>query len=180
MKTMIFDTETTDLTQNIGVPLDKQPDIIEFFGLGLEVNDQNELVEFSTLGQLIKPRKPVTPEITRITNITNVMLSGKEPFKFYAPEIKAYIEGFDQAVAHNAAFDKDIVDFEFGRLQINIKWPELICTVEQTLWIKGYRLKLGGLYQELFGEDFADKHRAENDVRALTRCFIELRRRDWL
>lgn len=180
MSIMIFDTETTDLLVNIGAPYDQQPDVIEFFGLGLEVNDDGELVEFRTLGQLIRPRKPVTAEITRITNITNVMLSDKDQFHVYAPKIKEYIESFDQAVAHNAAFDRDVITIEYARLQQKIQFPELICTVEQTLWLKGYRLKLGQLHTELFGEDFADKHRAENDVRALARCFIELKARGWI
>lgn len=180
IKTMIFDNETTKLTVNIGRPLDHQPDVIEFFGLELLVHEDGEVAEGRTFGQLIKPRKPVTEEITSITKITNVMLSGKEAFHFYAADIKEFIESFDQVVAHNAAFDMDVINFEYQRLDQSVRWPTVLCTVEQTLWLKGYRLKLGQLHTELFGEDFADKHRAENDVRALGRCFIELSKRGWL
>lgn len=180
IKTMIFDNETTNLTVNVGRPLDDQPDIIEFFGLELLVHEDGEVAEGRTFGQLIKPRKAITEEITRITNITNVMVSAKEPFRFYADGIKEFIESHDQVVAHNAAFDMDVLNFEFKRLHQSIAWPTVICTVEMTLWLKGYRLKLGQLHMELFGEDFADKHRAENDVRALARCFTELHKRGWL
>ncbi len=50
----------------------------------------------------------------------------------------------------------------------------LICTVESTEHIKGFRLTLTKLHEHLFGEAFPSAHRAENDVRPLTRCFIEL------
>lgn len=180
MKTMIFDTETTDLMQNIGMPIDRQPDCIEFFGLELIEGPEGELTEGRTLGQLIKPRKPVTDFTKNLTGISNEMLADKYSFKFYAPMIKDYIESFDLVVAHNCAFDKDIINTEMQRCNLEVNWPDCICTVEMTLWIKGFRMKLGGLHIELFGEDFADKHRAEPDVRALARCYIELRKRDWI
>lgn len=179
MNYMLFDTETTDLFDNIGRPLEKQPHCIEFFGLGL-VEEQGELIEFNTLGQLIKPPSPVTDFTKNLTGISNEMLKDKGPFSHYANEIKEYIEGFDNVVAHNAAYDRDMTNTEFARLGMNVNWPTILCTVEMTLWLKGYRLKLGNLHIELFGEDFPDKHRAEPDVRALTRCFIELRKRDWI
>lgn len=176
---LIFDTETTDLFANIGRPLDKQPEAIEFFGLEL-IEDAGELTEGRTLGQLIKPKKPVTDETTRITGITQALVNDKGGFGHYAQTIKDFIESFDFVVAHNAAYDRDIINTEMLRIGMEVSWPEVLCTVEMTTWIKGFRLKLGNLHIELFGEDFPDKHRAEPDVRALARCFIELRKRDWI
>jgi DNA polymerase-3 subunit alpha len=76
----------------------------------------------------------------------------------------------------------DMLSLEFrrlGMLEEVIKWPVIrICTVEQTEWYKGYRLSLTALYEELFGEPFPDAHRARVDVQALTRVFLELRKRE--
>ena len=58
---------------------------------------------------------------------------------------------------------------------INFPWPKNhICTVEHSLHIKGYRLKLAQLHQELLGKGFENAHRAKNDVYALVRCFHAL------
>src|SRR5262249_43032643 len=92
--------------------------------------------------------------------------------------IRDFIESAECVVAHNAAFDKDMLDLEFKRLNLTpIAWPPILCTVEQTIHVTGYRLSLSALYEHLFGETFKDAHRAETDVRALTRCVIELRKR---
>ena len=85
------------------------------------------------------------------------------------------IEGADEVVAHNLAFDKAMLDFEFMRLDTELKWPAMICTVEATRHLKGHRLNLMALYEMLFSERFTEAHRAENDVRALARCFLKLR-----
>lgn len=179
MLTLIYDTETTDLMKNMGMPISAQPHIIEYFGLSVDESGA-ELVEVGSLGQLIKPPKAVTDFTTNLTGISNPMLWDKRNFEFYAPMIKDHIEKHDRVVAHNAAYDKDIINTEMTRIGMSVEWPEVICTVEMTLWIKGFRLKLGGLHIELFGEDFANKHRAEPDVRALHRCYVELRKRDWI
>jgi len=180
MRSMIFDTETTDLMANIGRPIEHQPDCIEFFGLELIEGEDGELTEGRTLGQLIKPRKAITDFTKNLTGITNEMVRDKGSFAHYAQGIKDFIESHDLVVAHNAAFDMDIINTEMTRCGMSVTWPTVLCTVEMTLWIKGFRLKLGMLHIELFGEDFADKHRAEPDVRALARCYIELRKREWI
>ena len=170
MRTLIFDTETTGLVKNSLTPLDKQPSVIEFFGLVL--NDNEEVESFTTL---INPGFKIEYIITNITGITNDMLSDKPKFRESAETIKNMIEGADEVVAHNLAFDKAMLDFEFMRLDTELKWPAMICTVEATRHLKGHRLNLMALYEMLFSERFTEAHRAENDVRALARCFLKLR-----
>jgi len=85
------------------------------------------------------------------------------------------IEVHDEIVAHNMSYDKAVIDFEMKRLGKKIRWPDLICTVESTEYMKGHRMNLATLHEFLFGEPFAGAHRAENDVRATTRCFLQLR-----
>lgn len=171
MKTLVFDTETTDLIKNKLQPLDRQPHIIEFFGVSLDL-EGNELYTYHFM---FDPGFKISDEVTRITNITPEMLVGKPKFKEHAEEIKAIIEKHDEVVAHNLSYDKSMIDFEMKRAGLEVEWPDLVCTVEATEHVKGFRLNLNALHELLFGEGFTGAHRAENDVRALANCFRELR-----
>lgn len=174
MRTFIFDTETTGLIKNGAQRVEKQPHIIELFGLVLN----EELIEIDKWHSLFSYHKSLPPEIPKITGITDAMLEGQPKFFTRAAEVKAFIEGCDEVVGHNLTYDMDVINFEMGRANMKVNWPAVrICTVEQTEWIKGYRLSLSALHENLFGKGFADAHRAENDVRALTACFIELKKR---
>lgn len=177
MKAGIFDTETTGLIQNFGQPLNKQPHVIEFF----MVEADTEKMELGqTMSQLIKPPVTITTEITRITGIDNDMVKDAPRFDAVANQIEEFFSQFDVLVAHNAAYDRDMLIFEYMRLERNIKLPPLICTVEATEWLQGYRLSLGKLHEYLFGFDFADHHRAEADTMALGKCYLEMVQRGWL
>lgn len=171
MKTLVFDTETTGLIKNKLQPLDRQPQVIEFFGLSLEDGEEK-----AALSQLFNPNKPLEEIITKITGITDKNLSTAPNFSEHAAKIKEFIESHDEIVAHNLSFDRSIVDFEMARCKLKIEWPKLICTVEATHYMLGHRLNLSKLHELLFGEAFEGAHRAEIDVRALARCFNELRK----
>jgi DNA polymerase-3 subunit epsilon len=177
MKACVFDTETTGLIENIGRPLAKQPYIIEFFGITAD-HDTMELGDYVSL--LIKPPVTITTDIIRITGITNEMVANSPYFRTVAQQIADFIESHDRIVAHNAAFDRDMVEIEFARLGIKINIPEVVCTVEATEWLQGYRLSLGKLHEKLFGFDFEDHHRAEADTRALGKVYLELVQRGWI
>lgn len=180
MKHLIFDTETTQLISNSLQPIHKQPRIIEFFGIVLD--DVNNWNEVGTLGSFIDPGIPITEEITKITNIVQSDLRGAPSFKDFQPRLNMMMEASDVVVAHNLTYDRDVVDFEYKRLgSFWAPWPGIgYCTVESTEHLKGYRLNLNALHTELFGEGFTGAHRAETDVRALAKCYIELHRRDVL
>lgn len=167
---LIFDTETTGLIENRSTRLNLQPEIIEFYGI-----DGDDEID-----TLIKPKIKELPEIiTKITGLTDDDLKDQRPFRAHAPAIKNLIEKADCVVAHNLSFDMDMVDLEFERLEQTVAWPkERICTVEQTVYLKGYRLNLSALYELLFEEKFKDAHRAKYDVQALARCYGELKARD--
>jgi DNA polymerase III epsilon subunit-like protein len=171
MRTLIFDTETTDLIKNKLLPLDRQPHIIEFFGLSVDTEGN----ECNSLGHLFDPGIPIGDVTTRITGIKPEDLRGKPRFSVHAEELKKFIEGHDEVVAHNLSYDKSMVDFEMKRAGLTVEWPELICTVEATEHIKGHRLNLTSLHELLMGEAFSGAHRAEADVRALANCFRALR-----
>lgn len=173
MRTFIFDTETTKLIGNLARDEKKQPKIIEFYGCVLEDEKVINEIDF-----LCDPKEPLSEETTRITNIKDEMVKGEPPFSNFAGLISDTLLMCDEIVAHNLAFDLQVLKVEFERAGTSFKIPKRkICTVEATEHFFGYRLNLAGLHTFLFGEAFEGAHRAKTDVQALTRCFVELRKR---
>lgn len=170
----IYDVETTGLVKNSLVPLKSQPKVIELFGhlVDRQTGDIKEEIEF-----FCDPGELIEDVITRITGIKQEQLTGQKPFAFYAPAVARLVSSAEEAVAHNLSFDKALLDAEFERCDIKCEWPRLVCTVESTEWIKGHRLSLSALHEELFGEPFSGAHRARKDVNALTKCYLELVKR---
>ena len=172
MRTLVLDTETTALIKNKLQPLDRQPRIIEFFALSLDSAGE----ELDTFSYLFNPGIKIDEKITEITGIKQEMLDDQKPFSSIAQHILEVIEVHDEIVAHNMSYDKAVIDFEMKRLGKKVRWPELICTIESTEYMKGHRMNLSSLHEFLFGEPFENAHRAENDVRATAKCFLELRK----
>lgn len=172
MLATILDTETTGFPQNRSIKLELQPEVIEYFSATTNLATGERI---GSVSRLIKPAKlPLPAKIIEITGITDAMLADQPPFTSRAAEIQHNIESSEVCIAHNASFDREMLDIEFERLGIKLKWPRVICTVEATIHIKGYRLNMAKLHRMLFDEDFKDAHRAENDVNALERCCVEL------
>lgn len=171
MIALIIDTETSGLVENHSIKLDAQPEMIEYFGALTDLATGNRSREYETL---IKPKKPVSAKITEITGIDNEMLGLALPFNAVADAIRADIESAPTVIAHNASFDVEMINIEFERLGQKVKWPRVICSVEATIHLKGFRLKLGGLYDYLFNDSFKDAHRARADAVALERICVEL------
>lgn len=182
MRVVVMDTETSGLIFNRTLKLDKQPSIIEFYACDVNLKTGKKTAEFHTF---IKPPHPLPDKpafgdkktITDITGITNEMLADKAPFAAHADQIIKFLSRQPIVIAHNAAFDREMVDIELERLEKKMKWKQLICTVEQTIAMKGFRLSLTALHEELFGEPFKDAHRADVDTQALVRCCCELYKR---
>tara|TARA_R110000824_G_scaffold15883_3_gene66577 strand:+ start:14737 stop:15273 length:537 start_codon:yes stop_codon:yes gene_type:complete len=176
-RTLVFDTETTGLIANSLIRKDHQPRIIEFYGC--IVDQDGEVIQ--ELEFLCNPGIKLPPIITKITGLTDADLKDAKPFEEYAEDIISLVQEADSIVAHNLSYDLDIVNFEMDRCDKKAKWPLCrICTVEETEWLKGHRLKLADLFEHLTNEQFKDAHRARNDVKALTRCFNELRKQEFI
>lgn len=184
MKALVFDTETTGLIENRTVHLDKQPHMIEFYGNIVDLASGEVEKEYHTL---IKPPIPLPLNVKNgkgiadMTGITEEMLVDQPSFRDVAEQINEIIAAAPVVVAHNLRFDMDMVEVEFERLKRIVSWPERqICTIEQTVHLRGHRLNLTKLHSILFpGETFV-AHRAANDVKALTRCCCELYKREVL
>ena len=175
MRAFIFDTETTGLVKNSLVALENQPRIIEFFGhlVDSETGAVEDEIEF-----FCYPGVQIEPIITRITGITNEQLKDADRFDVYADRVCKMIARADAVVAHNLSFDMALVEADCARCSCVPAWPKrLVCTVEETEWMRGHRLSLTALHEELFGETFPSAHRARNDVTALTKCYLELCKR---
>ncbi len=174
MKAFCFDTETTELIKNHSVKLDKQPHVIEFYGALVNLDNGEIIAEIESL---VKPPIIIPEEHIKHTPVNQAMVENAPNFASIANDIALVIEDAPCVLAHNLSYDKEMIDIEFERLGRKLKWPRLICTVEQTVFMKGYRLKLADLYEMLFGEKFADAHRAKADTQALIRCAVELTKR---
>lgn len=171
MKYFLFDTETTDLIHNTQLDIERQPMIIEFYGM--LIDEHGTL--YRELDFLCNPGIPIKDEVVKITGIDQDMVKNEKPFSHYANDVISIIESSDAIIAHNLAYDFFIVYTELKRLGLSAQWPQRkICTVEQTEWISGYRLSLSNLYEKLFDKKFLNAHRAKNDVEALKEIFLKL------
>lgn len=187
MIVLIHDTETTGLIANRSMALDRQPEVIEYYGVLVDLDRKGKML--SHIHHMIRPARALVMEratdgrgkgkktITEITGIDNAMLENKPPFSRVAREIFGYMEAAPLIIAQNASFDRDVLDAEADRLKVKIKWPQTICSIEQSIHYKGYRLNLGDLHEHLLGERFPGAHRATEDVEALLHCCVEMRKR---
>lgn len=177
---IIFDLETTSLTSPDAAPLDFQPHIMELAAIKV---DPKTLRVLSKLEFLCKPPISIPPESIKITGITNEMVKDRPPFVAFYAQVVDFFLGERTVVAHNIMFDISCLRYEIRRLGKSTAFPyppDQICTVERTLYIKGHRLTLGALHLELTGKEHGKAtgaHRGMNDVEALHRCVIELRKK---
>ena len=178
MKTLLLDCETTGLIDNRTIRDEKLPEIIELYACLADTQTGEVFEEIDTL---VKPRNmDFEAKITKITGIRRDMLFDAPAFNEIVGRFGDLVVQADRVIAHNCSFDCEVLDIEHGRLGLRVDWPEKVCTVEQTLHIKGHRLSLAALHEYLFGERFDGAHRAKVDVMALLRCVTELEKRDLL
>jgi len=177
MKALVFDTETTGLVINGMIRDEMFPEVIEYCGVVVDLAKGTIGVPFATL---VKPSRTIPEENTNITGIDMEMVANAPLFATVASQIQKQIESSICVIAHNLSFDKEMIDKEMSRAGLSIKWPRGLCTVEQTVYLKGFRLSESALYEHLFNEKMKVAHRAEVDVMALSRIAIELFKRGML
>jgi len=178
MKAFIFDLETTGLLKPEIAKLEYQPRIIEIYGfifdglIGLQHGSQ---LNDDAINYLVDPERKIPNDVIKTTGITNKMVREAPLFEDIADEVIEFIEQCDRLVAHNVMFDKSVLDYELIRLDKDIKWPELICTVEHTEFLFGKRPTLSDLYRFCTKQDPPKNiHRAKADVRMLEQCYVYL------
>ena len=170
---ILLDFETTGLILPSSSDLVLQPRIIEIGAI--KVSDRGSVV--AELGELIDTRQEISAEITKITGIKPEQLKGKRTIEEVIPELADFFLGAHTLVAHNVAFDRDVLYFELLRTGWERRFPfppNQVCTVDSTMHIKGRRMKLTELYEHTQGKPLAQTHRAVDDVRALWECYKAL------
>lgn len=175
MNITIIDTETTGLIESEGVDISLQPQIIEVYAL--QVTEDFEFVK--DFLSFVKPTRPIPPLITKITGITNNDIIHAPIFKEVYLDIADTFLGSSVMVAHNLSFDLGMLVIELTRINKQFAFPYCpihYCTVEQSMWIKGYRLKNSELLELATGKtEIEGAHRAKADVLATLESFKWLR-----
>lgn len=163
---LFFDTETTGLTLHPDAEVRKQPKMIEFGGILVNLHDGSIDEEFQLL---INPCEPLEPIITKITGLTDADLKDAPTFLSALPQLRRPFAAARSVVAHNLPFDKAIVHGELARCGIQqFPWPEReFCTVGLYREHWGRNPKMQELYEMVMGKPLAQTHRALDDVRAL-------------
>lgn len=151
---VILDTETT----GVDVTKDK---VIQLSMLRFRFDDQGILGLDEIFDRYRDPGEPLSPEITAITGITDAMVQGNT---IEDDEVSAFLDGAELAAAHNAAFDRKMVERCFPKAGFDqLAWH---CSLAQIDWVargaNGRSLELLALNQGfVFGA-----HNAVNDIRA--------------
>lgn len=180
---IVFDTETTGFLNHANLPLDQQPDIIEFGAVKLAEEDMREV---GHLHFLICPRNlPLSKETTKANGITTEMVAGEPKFARRLPAIINFFLGERTAIALNAPFDLGVLLIELRRLDYATKFPWPPSQIDVTTLaqdIEGAthtgRHKQADLYRILTGREPEGAHRALSDARNLAEIVRKLRERD--
>lgn len=182
---IVKDTETTGGIKNMSLPLDQQPEVIEFGAVKL---DDETMEEVGTLQLLIRPKLiwPIPAEVTKANGITTEMLEKAPSFARVLPQLIDFFLGERITVAHNASFDLAVIAFELQRLGYLTKfpWPPTqLDSISLASDVEGAshtgRHRLGALYKVLYGKDpEGTAHRALDDARTLADILRALRKRD--
>ena len=161
----IFDLETTGLVKAKGIDIAHQPHITEIYAMQIDEkgNIQKELETY------VKPPIPIPDFITKITSINDQTVMNAPIFlEVYKKVIDVFFSSHT-VVAHNLSFDEQVLIFELQRIgkEYHFPYPPIkFCTIEQSMYIKGHRLKNGELYKIATGRVLEGAHKAKNDVMA--------------
>jgi DNA polymerase III epsilon subunit-like protein len=177
MKVVVFDTETTGLIANRAVRDSALPRIIDFYAALVDLDRDDPPAR--EIEHLLDPGEDaeIPEKVTKITGLTLADLRGRPRFLDVATEVRDFMMSGEAVLAHNCSFDREVLQIELDRAGVPIKWPRSICSVEQTMHLRGHRLSLGALHELLFGKPHPDAHRARSDAEATIRIARELRKR---
>src|SRR4051794_8524528 len=123
--------------------------------------------------QLVDPRVPIPPFITRLTGIDGRMVRGKPVFKDVATTVQASLAD-GPLVAHNASFDEAFLRHAFTRAGQKLPLPKL-CPLPLARRLlprlPAYRLDALSAY---FGIKNGRRPRAAGDAEATARLLLRL------
>jgi DNA polymerase III epsilon subunit-like protein len=187
MKIIVFDTETTGFPSS-SLSLEEQPYICQFAGIVYEYDFETGVInEIHREDQLIRPMIEIPHDSSMIHGITTEMVVNAPTFGEYASRLLEIFGRCDMAVAHNIAFDRDVIANELLRSGFSKDFlPEktfdtMTSTKEMCRLpgrLGGYKSpKLAELHMFLFNKGFENAHNALADVVATGNCLQELLKR---
>ena len=174
MPALILDLETTDLLQPTKADIAIQPYITEL--CALKINERYEIID--EMNTFIKPPIPIPPRITKLTGINDSTVERAPAFPEIFKQLANFFFGANTLIAHNLSFDLIVLVQELKRIKKQYAFPYppvQFCTVEQSMHIKGYRLKNDELYKIATGKEMTEKHRARTDALATLESYKFLR-----
>ncbi|WP_234053702.1 MULTISPECIES: 3'-5' exonuclease [unclassified Xanthobacter] len=149
---LMLDTETTGLAV--------EDEIIELAMISFSYSRDGTIHAIQDgFERLREPSRPIPPEVTELTGIDAATVAGQA---IDPEEVAAFVAGADLIVAHNADFDRKVVE----RAYPVFKEKPWACSLTQVPWkAEGFgSAKLGQLLAA-YGF-FHDAHRAGDDCRA--------------
>lgn len=191
MKVLFYDTETSGFNP---------PAIIQIWIIIWELSEDWAFVVENTIERLFNPQVKIDQSASKIHWFTDDQVKDYDKFWSFISEFTWLIKSCDFVIWHNIWFDNKAFVYEIRRFfdQKNEKLSQKaidfiqefedksICTILQTIdfckipgpyWYKWPKLQ--ELHFNLFGENFEDAHDAISDIKATTRCFLELIKR-WI
>ena len=180
MSYIAWDTETT------GLPMSRSratPDnidnfkhcrmlslaLVKYTSSGREVSSYHGIVYPADFEVKATEIHGITPEHAKAVG---------KPFKKMYDTFLELTRGVDILVAHNSRFDEDVLFSECYRHGLSVepfKRLRFVCTLDMTKRVFLRNMKLGVLYEKLFGEELEGAHDALNDSRGCGRVYPYLR-----
>jgi DNA polymerase-3 subunit alpha (Gram-positive type) len=159
---VILDTETTGLNA-------ADSEIIEIAALKVKNKEVGGI-----FNKLIKPRNPISEEITRITGITNEMVEEAPSLGEITGLFLKFIEG-STLIMHNAEFDLSFINHHIFIPRKKELGSPVICTLKVSRYILPNlpNHKLISLAQH-FGIPVKNSHRALGDVETTFELWFKL------
>lgn len=150
---LIVDVETTGLDTATA-------EIIELAMLPFRYTEDRIVAALPSLSRFNQPAAPIPDEVSRLTGITDDMVAGHS---VDVAEIAAFVAPADLVIAHNAAFDRRVLE----RYCPEVAEKPWACSLEELRWKDaGFAsARLGAIAAEL--GFFFDAHRAIDDCAAL-------------
>jgi DNA polymerase III subunit epsilon len=185
---LFFDTETTGIPRNYKAPvtdLANWPRVVQLAYLLADAAGK----ELSSGQWLIRPEGFVIPaDATRVHGITTQdALARGVPIAEALAHFAGALQGAQLLIAHNMAYDQNVLGAEFLRAGLNNPLPKAqrFCTMDSTTTLVAIPGKyghfkwptLGELHHKLFGKSLEEAHNARADVKTCAMCFFELKKR---
>lgn len=167
MRRILLDTETTGIDPAAGHR------ILEICCLELV----NHLPTGRHFHRIIDPERESDPEAERIHGFTRTILRGKPKFAAIADELRDFLGGTDQLIAHNAPFDAGHLNAEFARLDLPPlppgRWIDTVQLARRKF--PGAPASLDALCRR-FNIDLSERttHNALLDCKLLAEVYLEL------